>query len=539
MKYFDFKRYKLSTILKKINFSRYNFLKDFNFVNFKKLDLKKNYKYISFLRSYLVKLLNYLNPRRYNYSIKKNNLIKSRFIIKHLPLTIIFFGFLYFSIPTLYKYEKKNIENLICENKNIKCTISGNINYNFLPTPRIKIKDLVVSNLNDKEIILLSAKKVILKLSLKNLIVKDKQKFKTIEINNYEINVNLKKLKNFSSIKFEKIPVKLLKGQITLLDNNVYVATIDEANLSLSLQEHPNKITLRGKFLGDDIYIRSLSKMTKQKLTTKIKLKMSNLNLLTKIKFFSSKKKNINGNVLIRKDKFRFTGIFDYKDNAIIISESNLRNIFLDGKLEGKIELSPYFNFNLDLNLNSINFTKLYSYLLNLSEKDQKNLFEVNNKINGNLNLSAEKVYSSYNLVKSLESRVKFSNGNILIDQFLINLGKLGAADISGDIKNNNKSSNFKYEGNFFIDNEKKFLSKFAIYNLKNISSNLFFSGNFDLKNIRNSFYEISNNEKLNNDDINFIEKEFNEYMLSDGYNNLFRFSKFKEFIKLILSDSN
>jgi len=539
MKYFDFKRYKLSTILKKINFSRYNFLKDFNFVNFKKLDLKKNYKYISFLRSYLVKLLNYLNPRRYNYSIKKNNLIKSRFIIKHLPLTIIFFGFLYFSIPTLYKYEKKNIENLICENKNIKCTISGNINYNFLPTPRIKIKDLVVSNLNDKEIILLSAKKVILKLSLKNLIVKDKHKFKTIEINNYEINVNLKKLKNFSSIKFEKIPVKLLKGQITLLDNNVYVATIDEANLSLSLQEHPNKITLRGKFLGDDIYIRSLSKMTKQKLTTKIKLKMSNLNLLTKIKFFSSKKKNINGNVLIRKDKFRFTGIFDYKDNAIIISESNLRNIFLDGKLEGKIELSPYFNFNLDLNLNSINFTKLYSYLLNLSEKDQKNLFEVNNKINGNLNLSAEKVYSSYNLVKSLESRVKFSNGNILIDQFLINLGKLGAADISGDIKNNNKSSNFKYEGNFFIDNEKKFLSKFAIYNLKNISSNLFFSGNFDLKNIRNSFYEISNNEKLNNDDINFIEKEFNEYMLSDGYNNLFRFSKFKEFIKLILSDSN
>ena len=539
MKYFDFKRYKLSTILKKINFSRYNVLKEFNFVNFKKLDLKKNYKYISFLRSYLVKLLNYLNPRRYNYSIKKNNLIKSRFIIKHLPLTIIFFGFLYFSIPTLYKYEKKNFENLICENKNIKCTISGNINYNFLPTPRIKIKDLVVSNLNDKEIILLSAKKVILKLSLKNLIVKDKQKFKTIEINNYEINVNLKKLKNFSSIKFEKIPVKLLKGQITLLDNNVYVATIDEANLSLSLQEHPNKITLRGKFLGDDIYIRSLSKMTKQKLTTKIKLKMSNLNLLTKIKFFSSKKKNINGNVLIRKDKFRFTGIFDYKDNAIIISESNLRNIFLDGKLEGKIELSPYFNFNLDLNLNSINFTKLYSYLLNLSEKDQKNLFEVNNKINGNLNLSAEKVYSSYNLVKSLESRVKFSNGNILIDQFLINLGKLGAADISGDIKNNNKSSNFKYEGNFFIDNEKKFLSKFAIYNLKNISSNLFFSGNFDLKNIRNSFYEISNNEKLNNDDINFIEKEFNEYMLSDGYNNLFRFSKFKEFIKLILSDSN
>ena len=211
----------------------------------------------------------------------------------------------------------------------------------------------------------------------------------------------------------------------------------------------------------------------------------------------------------------------------------------MDGSLEGKIKLLQYFNFNLEVNLNSINFTKLYNYFLTLDEKKQKNIFKINEKINGKLSLSSDKRYSRYNLVKSFESRIKFNNGNILVEQFLINLGKLGAADILGAINNDEKFTNFKYESNIFMDNQKKFLSKFGIYNKKSISSNLFISGNFDLQNIRNSFYEISNNEKFNNEDVNFIEQEFNDFMLIGGYKNLFRFPKFKEFVKSITSDIN
>ena len=169
----------------------------------------------------------------------------------------------------------------------------------------------------------------------------------------------------------------------------------------------------------------------------------------------------------------------------------------------------------------------------------KKNLFKINKKINGKLSLSSDKIYSSYNLVKSFESRIKLNNGNILIEQFLINLGKLGAADILGTINNDKKFTNFKYESNIFIDNQKKFLSKFGIYNKQRIPSNLFVSGNFDLQNIRISFYEISDNEKLSNDNINFIEEEFNNFMLSDGYGNLFRFPKFKKFLKSIIGELN
>ena len=141
--------------------------------------------------------------------------------------------------------------------------------------------------------------------------------------------------------------------------------------------------------------------------------------------------------------------------------------------------------------------------------------------------------------MKSFESRIKFYNGNTKIEQFLINLGKLGAADILGAINNDKKFTNFKFESNTFVDNKKKFISKFGIYNKKNISSHLFVSGNFDLKNLRASFYEISDEKKLSIEDVDYIEKEFNNLMFEDGYESLFDFPNFKEFIKSVTSEVN
>ncbi len=382
------------------------------------------------------------------------------------------------------------------------------------------------------------------KISIKNLLNKKKQNFKKIELNNFEININVKNLKKYKNIftkKINFIPVTFVKGKIVFFDGKNHVASINDANFNLILEEDSKESILKGEFLNDNIYINLNTKKIDEKVSTDFILKMSNFNLLTKANFFNyeNDKDAINGNILIKKDKYKFTGIFGYKDNEITINKSNLRNTFLNGKLEGKIRLLPYFNFNLDLSLNSLNFTKLYNYFLTLDKKNQKNLFKINKKINGKLSLSSEKIYSSYNLVKSFESRIEFSNGNILVEQCLFNLGKLGAADISGVINNDKKFTNFKYDSNIFVDNQKKFLSKFGIYNKKSIFSNLFVSGNFDLQNIRNSFYEISDNEKLSNDDVNFIEKEFNDFLLSDGYENLFLFPRFKEFVKLITSETN
>ena len=76
-----------------------------------------------------------------------------------------------------------------------------------------------------------------------------------------------------------------------------------------------------------------------------------------------------------------------------------MRNVFLDGKFNGEIKFLPYFNFNLNVDLNSINFNSYITSFLNaLDEKNKKNLFKINEKINGQLNLSANKIYSKYNV---------------------------------------------------------------------------------------------------------------------------------------------
>ena len=398
--------------------------------------------------------------------------------------------------------------------------------------------------LQKKKNTLLIAKNVAIKLSIKNLLIKKKQNFKEIELNNFDTNIDLKNLKKYTNIFKEKInfiPIIFKKGKIIFFDKKNYIATFNDTDLDLIIKEDSREAKLRGKFLNDNIYINFNRTKINNKPSTDIILKISNLNLLTKANYTSSKNdKNIlNGDILIKKDQHRFIGVFDYKNNEIIINKSNLKNSFLNGQLEGKIKIAPYFNFNLDLNLDSINFTKLYNHFLNLDEKNQKNLFKINRKINGKLGLSSDKIYAKYNLVKSFESRIKFINGNILVEQFLFNLGKLGAADISGTINNNKKFTNFKYESNLFIDDQKNFLSKFGIYNKKSIPFSLFVSGNFDLQNIRSSFYEISDNEKLGAEDVNFIEEEFNDFMLADGYENLFRFPKFVEFVKSITSETN
>ena len=424
MKYINFKRYKFSTIFKNINFRRYNFSEIFKYVDFRRLDFKKVYKYLYFIRIDFKKVYKYFNIRRFGFTkfskylnlntydisrIKNIDFISSKFLLIHLPASIVFFSFLYLFIPTFYNYDKSSIENLICKNKNIKCVIRGKVNYNFFPTPRIKIKDLVINGFAGKKNTLLTAEYVAVKLSFKNLLTKDKHEFKKINLNNYEVNfdlANLKKYKNIYTKKNNFLPINFKKGKIIFFNENNYVATINDVNLNLILEEYSKEAVLKGKFLNDNIYMSLNSKKVDNKSFTDIILKMSDLNLLTKVNFFNSEKnKNIiNGNILIKKDKHRFTGVFNYKDNEITINKSNLKNIFLDGKLEGKIKFFPFFDFNLDLSLNNINFTKLYNYFLAKNEKKQKNLFKINNKINGKLNLTVNKIFSKYSLINSFES---------------------------------------------------------------------------------------------------------------------------------------
>ena len=185
---------------------------------------------------------------------------------------------------------------------------------------------------------LLVAKNVAIKISIKNLLIKKKQNFKEIKLHDFNANIDLKSLKKYVNIftkKINFIPITFKKGKITFFDKKNNVVTINNADIDLIIQENSKEAKLKGKFLNDNIYINFSRKKINNRPTTDIILKISNLNLLTKANYTSSEndKDILNGDILIKKDKHRFVGIFDYKNNEIIINQSNLKNVFFNGQL--------------------------------------------------------------------------------------------------------------------------------------------------------------------------------------------------------------
>jgi len=543
-RYLYIRRHNFYRILKYLDIRKYNFSKIYRFLNIRRYNFSKIYRFLNIRRYSFSKIYRSLNIRRYNFSkiYRYLNIKKYKYVPVYVAGTVVFAAFIYLNIPMFFNYDKSKLENTICKNLNIKCSIQGKINYSFYPSPRIKIKDLIIQDFVDKKKTFGKIENVAIKLSLYNLSNKNKSNFTKIELRDAKINFDLhelKEYKNFFKKKFNSKPINLKKGEIKFFDGEKDIATIRDANFKYKTNKNTDDVILKGNFLNDDIYINLKNKKNMNDSSVIFILKF--LGTSTKVNIFNSDldKNTMSGNVSFKKGKNRLTSNFDYKNDQIIFKQAYLRNAFLDGNFNGEVKLLPYFKFNLNVDLNTINFNSLYSFLIALDEKNKKNLFKVNEKINGQLNLSANKIFSNRMLVDSFESRIKFINGNILIEQLLLNLGKLGATDITGVIKNNKKFSNFKFENNIFFDNLKRFYNRFGIFNKQNISSNLFISGNFNLSNLRLRLDEISNDKKFKDEDVAYFEREFNDLVLEDGYASLFNFLKLKEFVRLIITETD
>ena len=544
MKYFNFKRYKFSTITNVINFQLMKaakIAKLFNPARFiaritKFFDLS-NFKYD--------KIIKYL------YSIFKRGIYKLYKLINFKKieyLFLYFFGigfiifFIYINIPQFFNYDKSKISKLICEDFNINCNIKGDIDYTFFPTPRINFEDFLIEDFSYKQKSLARIKNTSVKLSISNLLKKEKFEFNKIIFHNAEININLKeykKYKDFFKKKFNNKKIEVKGAIFNFYENKENIVAIKEASLKYKFNNGKIKADLKGNFLNDKLSIFFENEIDKEKSIKSIELKLPEANIFTKIEMFSSlnKSKDINGNFLFKKKQNKVSGVFEYINNQIIFQNMNLRNSFLDGKFSGKVHFLPYFNFNLDVNLNTINFNQLYSFLINLKNEEKRKIFNINKKFNGEINLSVDKIYSKHTLIDKIESRVRFVNGDILIEQMLLNLKKLGAADITGFVKADKKFTIFKFENNIFVDNLKTFFNRFGVHNKERNPYNLFIAGNIDLEKYILHLDEISGEKKFEEDDVLYIEKEFNDIVLYQDYESFFNFANLKEFVKSISSE--
>ena len=268
MKYFNFKRYKLSTIFKNINFKRYFFSKFsksldilkyyllslIKVFDFRRYNLSKIYKFFDIRRYNLSKIYKFFDIRKYKFSkIFKILSIKG---IKYFPIyfvsIIILTSLSYLSIPLFYNYDKSKIENIVCADFKFKCSIQGKINYSFIPTPRIKFKNFVIKDLSEKNKILVNIEKGVVKISLSNLFNIEKFDYKKIKLYKAEINLNIKKsvLQSNSKIYVEKF-LEYEKNEssdlIEIHNRPNYVKFLfTNSNAKIVLYFHNDPLTMNG-----------------------------------------------------------------------------------------------------------------------------------------------------------------------------------------------------------------------------------------------------------------------------------------------------
>ena len=527
MNYLKFKRYIFSTLLKDVNYFMHSQLRTLRRLGNKSYNFVRNYKITNF-----VKVFKYINYKRYKF----NNFNKIFSLKKYKNFTAYIIGFVlisiivFLNIPNFFNYDK-SLLNKACRNFNLNCIAESKIGYTFIPTPRLEIKNLTIKDSKKRTIV--TTPKVAIKISINKLINKDKFSFTKIVAKKSEINLYLDDIQEYKKLikklNFVK-PIAIKSGNINFFNSDEKITTIKKASIKFKGLED---INIKGNFLNDELLFSLEGDKSKPKVFL---LKLDESNILAKIKIKEyNNKENIKGDMLIKKNKHRLRAPFSYKNNQLFFEEADIRNQFMNGKLDGFVKFLPFFDFNLNLDLKGFNFKRFYTIISNLDKKEISKFLKVNYKINGNLNLNVNKVYSKYDLINSFESNIKFSNGDILFEKMLLHLGKLGAADLTGVIKNDRKFSNLKFENNIYIDNEKYFNRKFGIFSDNGIFENLHFSGSLDLSKFIMRFSEISSNEKFSEEQVYLIEKEFNDYMLDDGLVSLFDFIRFKEFMKSII----
>lgn len=551
MKYTNLNTYIFSIIKKYFNTIISNFIKLLKKVdmkkyywNFKKNNIDRTKKFLNFRYYNPKQLYKYFNFKIYNLFsfFKYKNFKKKKEISIYIILPLIFFGIIYLAIPKFYKYEQAKTAEIACKGINIKCNINGKVKYSFFPSPRIVISELIFIDKSKGNIIYGKVNKAIIKLSFKNLLNKKKLNYKEIKIINSELNINIENLKATKDLianKFIFEPLVISSSKINFFDGNKFLADIKNVNFFFKTNKKKDTSALKGNFLNNNISIKYKKKIKDKNIHKKFVVNFSDFNLFFKVELINNHlvKNNTEGNILIKKDKNVLSGLINFKNDKLFLKNTNLRNSFLDGKIDGYFKFDPFFDFDLVVNLNSANFNKIYNTLVRLDDDSTKKLFKFNKKINGKVNLSINKIFSKNTFIKSLESRLKLLNGNIFFDQALFNLGKLGAADFTGNINNENKFSIFNFESNIFIDNKKKFFNKFGIYNKKKVPFNFFTSGSFDLSNLIFRINEITTDEKIPEADVSSIQESFNTIFLENGYETLFSFMSLKDFVKSINSD--
>jgi hypothetical protein len=128
---------------------------------------------------------------------------------------------------------------------------------------------------------------------------------------------------------------------------------------------------------------------------------------------------------------------------------------------------------------------------------------------------------------------ILLENGDLKIENGSVNLGKDNNINFNISFEEDNTDPKLLFSINFLSNDPKKLFKKFE-YGFDEVQFSLVAKGLIYPKEKKIKFKNIviNNNQKISKKDILNIEKNFNQYVISDSILDLFDFFKIKKFIQ-------
>ncbi len=433
---------------------------------------------------------------------------------------------LYIAIPKFFDYEKKGeeIKNFLLLNYQLEISSYNSIKYKIFPVPNISLENVNLTlnkNFNN-----FKANRINIYLDL-NSIYKNKVTSKKIFINENKMIMRLEDLEYLFDY-FQNLKLKLTVKNLDLNLKKENDSLIKFKNINFSNYGF-GKDKIQGMIFDKSFEIFH----DKKKKNLEFKILDTGISANFKITDYD-KNQSLAGtskiNILNNYLKLDYL----INKNQIVINRSKFRNKDLSLSFQNLIKLKPYFEMDLNINVEKIN------YIL-FSQLDLEKLLykkDIIKKLNSITKIEyEEKKLLQNNLIRKYNSKIYLENGR-MNDQ-----SKIGIPGSSVVCKNEttllSEPPRFYFKCNLKITNLKEFNKYFSISkNINNKPINLYFEGSINIFRNKVNFEKISIEETnyiANNEDKIFFKKNFEDTLLKDGFFNIFKTQKIKNFINEII----
>ena len=382
-------------------------------------------------------------------------------------------------------------------------------------------------------------------LSIKNANLKIKNENISLKSNNLKIFLNLKNIYNHQNLKARKIIIEENKLILNIDDTKDAIVFFNKLKNRIDIQdldiifEKNNSSIFEINNIAFSNYGFKKNKISGTIFEKKFKLKIDEKNKNLSFKILNT---GIKANLDFEKIDTEFTSGFSkiivlknylksnfiIRNNKLEITKANYRNNDISLSLNSLITFNPFFEIKSSIEINKFN-PKLFDKV-NL-KKILKNQ-EVLKKLNSQTEIELNKKIKVRDIIQGFISKIELEHGRL---NFLSNVDILGGKiECRGDSFLLEQYPRLNFKCIIVIKDQEKILEKFSIRKKINVDlRDLNITGSINILNKKINFENISTGKTYiaKKEDLDYFKKSVEKILLNEGFLNIFKTDKIKNFL--------